>query len=182
MSVLKHKGSKKIKTDRLILRKVRISDYKDMFAYVCKEEVAEFVSWTPHKDPKETKKLCKSWRKRDLKKCNYHWCIVFEDKVIGNIDVVYHDEKTAILGWQLDNVYWNKGIITEAATAVRDYLLYEVGFETLEACYIDKNIGSGRVMQKIGMTEIPCYESLHYKIKKETEMKGNKLIFYKLNK
>lgn len=182
MNILKHKGSKKIKTDRLLLRKVRISDYKDIFVYVSKDEVAKYVSWSPHKDPKETKKLCRAWRKHSFKRNHYRWCIVLNKKVIGNIDVVFYTEKTAILGWQLDNVYWNKGIITEAATAVRDYLLYEVGFEAIEACHIDKNIGSGRVMQKIGMTEIPYYESKHYEIKNQKELNGNKLIFYKLNK
>lgn len=182
MRVLKHKGSKTIKTERLILRRVRVRDYKDMFVYCSKEEIARFVTWTPHKTPKATKYLCKKWRRESIKKNVYHWCIVLNDKVIGNIDVVYNTENTAILGWQLDNVYWNKGFVTEAAAAVRDYLLYEVGFDAIEACHIEENVASGRVMQKIGMTEIPYYESKHYKIKKEKDLNGSKLIFYKLNK
>lgn len=176
-----HKGSKKLITERLVLRRVRISDYKDMFEYLSKEEVARYVTWSPHKDPSETKKLLIAWRKRSFRKDHYRWCITLDKKVIGNIDVVFQLDNTAVLGWQLDNIYWNKGFVTEAAIAVRDYLFNVVGFEAIEACHIEGNVASGRVMQKIGMSEIPYYESKHYKIRQQTEHEGQKLVFYKLN-
>lgn len=47
--MLTHKGTKDIKTKRLLLREINPDDYKDMYSYVIKEEVAEYVSWTPHK-------------------------------------------------------------------------------------------------------------------------------------
>lgn len=48
--------------------------------------------------------------------------------------------------------------MTEAATAVRDYMFSENEIKKLNACFIRENIGSGRVMQKIGMKEIPSEE------------------------
>lgn len=41
-------GTKKIKTQRLLLREIRESDYVDMYEYTAKEEVAKYVSWSPH--------------------------------------------------------------------------------------------------------------------------------------
>ena len=99
----------------------------------------------------------------------YNWAIVYESTVIGSIDVVKIIDTTAMLGWQIDSTYWNKGIVTEAAIAIRDFLFNEIGIEAIEAKYVDKNIGSGRVMQKIGMTEIPLKDSLSYSVISETK-------------
>lgn len=82
----------------------------------------------------------------------------------------------------MDSEYWNKGIMTEAAKAVRDYMFSQIGIEALEAEYVKDNIGSGRVMQKIGMKEIPIEESLTYKVRNVTEVDGIPIICYKLTK
>lgn len=72
--------------------------------------------------------------------------------------------------------------MTEAATAVRDYMFSQIGIEVLEAEYAKENIGSGRVMQKIGMTEIPVEKSLTYKVRNLTDVDGIPIICYKLTK
>lgn len=180
--MLTHKGTQILTTERLTLRKIRKDDYKDMFVYTQKPEVAKYVSWSVHKNKNDTKKLCKMWEAEYKNTDRYNWAIVFGGKVIGNIDVVAHVGDTALLGWQIDSTHWNKGIMTEAASAVRDFLFDEVGFERLESCHISVNIGSGRVMQKIGMKEIPFEKSLHYQLKGETEADGLPLVFYELNK
>ena len=86
------------------------------------------------------------------------------------------------MGWQIDSTYWNRGIMTEAAKAVFNYLFNEVGFEYIEAAHIDKNVGSGRVMQKAGMREVSYNESVYCKNLHQTELRGNKLVFYKLTR
>ena len=53
--MLNHIGTKDIKTDRLLLRKIKKSDYKDIFKYTSKEEVAKYVSWNVHKSIDDTK-------------------------------------------------------------------------------------------------------------------------------
>lgn len=65
---MNHIGTQEIKTERLLLRKVRKSDYKDMYKFTAKEEVARYVSWSPHKSIKETKALCKMWAE-EYEKC-----------------------------------------------------------------------------------------------------------------
>ncbi len=77
-------------------------------------------------------------------------------------EVVKIVKDCAYLGWQLDSAFWNKGVMTEAAAAVRDFLFNEVGFSALYASYITENTGTGRVMQKIGMKPITAEE--YYKI------------------
>lgn len=180
--MLNHKGTQTIYTQRLILRKIREEDYIDMYRYTTKEEVAKYVSWSVHKSIEDTKAVCKMWADEYKNGDKYHWAIVYNNRVIGNIEIVKIIDTTAMIGWQIDSEYWNKGIMTEAATAVRDYMFSQIGIEVLEAEYAKENIGSGRVMQKIGMTEIPVEKSLTYKVRNLTDVDGIPIICYKLTK
>lgn len=180
--MLNHKGSQTIYTQRLMLREIRENDYMDMHRYTTKEEVARYVSWTVHKSIDETKALCKSWANEYKNGDKYHWAIVYNGIVIGNIEIVKIAGTTANLGWQIDSEYWNQGIMTEAAAAVRDYMFEQIGIEVLEAEYLKENIGSGRVMQKIGMNEIPVLDSQAYQERQTTEIDGIPIISYRLTK
>lgn len=174
-------GTIEIKTQRLLLRAIRESDYLNMYEYTVKEEVAEYVSWSPHKSIEDTKALCKMWAEEYKSSDRYNWAIVFNDKVIGNIDVCKIVDKNAFLGWQIDSTYWNRGIVTEAATAVRDFLFQKVGVSGIYASYIAENIGSGRVMQKIGMKKITHGEYCNALQKEcEEEIDGLTVSFYRL--
>lgn len=177
---MKHKGTKTLKTERLVLRKIKTSDYKDVFRYASKEEVSKYVTWDKHTDPKITKKLCRHWKNQYIHKSTYRWAIEYNKRVIGCIDVVVLYEQKAVLGWCIDSEFWNKGIVTEAVAAVRDYLLNDVGFEAIEAAHIKENIGSGRVMQKIGMKQIPYEETVYYRTGKNLD--ANILDFYSISK
>lgn len=180
--MLNHKGTQTIQTERLTLRKIQENDYIDMYKYTVKEEVAKYVSWTPHESINDTKALCDMWIDEYKNNDRYNWAIVYDNTVIGSIDVVKIIDTTAMIGWQIDSTFWNKGIVTEAATAVRDFLFGEIGIEAIEAEYVDKNIGSGRVMQKIGMTQIPLKDSLSYSVRHIAEVDGMPIICYKLTK
>ncbi len=86
------------------------------------------------------------------------------------------------MGWQIDSPYWNKGIMTEAAIAVYDFLFNKVGFEYIEAAHIDKNIGSGRVMQKVGMKQVAYCDSVYGKNGHKPTSHNDELIFYKMTR
>lgn len=174
----KNRGTQIIKTERLVLRPIRESDYNDVFEFASKEEVAKYVSWNTHKSKEDSKALCKMWASQYENGERYHWAITMGGKMIGNIEVVKIVNDCTYLGWQVDSALWNKGIMTEAASAVRDFLFNEVGFSALYATYIMENIGSGRVMQKIGMKPITAeeyYKNLEEEIK--TEIDGKPLSF-----
>ena len=176
-------GTQEIKTERLLLRKVRKSDYKDLYKCTAKEEVARYVSWSPHKSIAETKALCKMWAEEYEKSVRYNWAIVYENTVIGGIDVVKIVGDSAFLGWMLDSTYWNNGIMTEAAAAVRDFLFDKVQFENIYAAHITENIGSGRVMQKIGMKPVGCEEYCNACEKEvKHEVRGMPCSFYRITK
>lgn len=53
---MKHIGTKQIETDRLILRKFKLSDAEDMFKnYTTHEKVTKYLTWKPHKSIDDTR-------------------------------------------------------------------------------------------------------------------------------
>lgn len=66
-------------------------------------------------------------------------------KIFGN--------KVADMGWILDKNFWNKGFVTEAANLIVDFVK-SLGVKMIFAQCDSENIGSWRVMEKIGMKRI----------------------------
>lgn len=159
-----HKGTVTLETERLILRKFKKDDFKDIFQWASNPEVNRYVSYQPHKTLADSKKIAKEWAD-DAKKIDYYnWAIEYEGKVIGNISVVQHDTLwEAVMGWQIDAPHWNKGIMTEAASAVFDFLFRKVGFHRISAGHDTKNPASGRVMEKLGMKKEGVFPQFYYK-------------------
>ena len=147
--------SKTIETERLILRKFKLSDANDMFKnYASQSKVTKYLSWETHSNIDVTKNYLESVVLPDYEKKTYRWAIEFKEtsEVIGCIDVVhiYENRMCGELGYVLGEKFWNKGIMTEAGKAVVKYL-FEEGFRRIEAMHNVDNPASGRVMQKIGM-------------------------------
>ena len=58
----------------------------------------------------------------------------------------------AELGYWIGKPYWRNGYATEAARAILQYGFGQLGLNRIHAGHFTRNPGSGRVMQKIGMT------------------------------
>ena len=59
--------------------------------------------------------------------------------------------RTTEVGYALGRRYWNRGYMTEALSAVIDFL-FSKGIHKVVCTHIAENAASGRVMQKCGMT------------------------------
>jgi len=56
------------------------------------------------------------------------------------------------IGYRLRSEYWNKGIATEAARAVRDHAFRDSKLDRVVSLIHPENVASRRVAEKIGMT------------------------------
>lgn len=166
-------GTQKIETQRLILRRFKLSDAKAMFNnYTSDTKVTEFLNWQPHKSAKETKKVLLKWTTNYHNKQNYNWAIELKEigQVIGSIsanrnNVLWHNGKKAIItkeiGYALGSDWWEKGIMTEALSAVIDFLFANTDTTRIAAKHNPENIGSGKVMQKAGMQYEGTFRQSH---------------------
>ena len=153
--MLKNSGTKTIKTERLILRKFKMSDAKGFYDNVGSDEnVTKYVSWHNHENIDVTKKVIEKWISNYKNDYNYNWIIELKDskEIIGTMTVVHVDykNKTCEIGYVISSIFWNMGYGTEALKCVINYLIEE-GFKTIYAEYQSKNPASGRIMEKAGM-------------------------------
>jgi RimJ/RimL family protein N-acetyltransferase len=75
------------------------------------------------------------------------------DDVLGYCGFLHHAEvpEEVELGYRLDPAYWNRGLITEAARAVRDYAFVGLKLPRVISLIHPENIPSRRVAEKIGL-------------------------------
>lgn len=154
--MLTHKGTQTIETPRLTLRKAVREDAEPMFRnWASDPEVTKFLTWPTHDNAGISQWVLDSWIGEYDKKNYYQWMIELKElgQPIGSISVVNHrdDIAEAEIGYCIGKNWWRKGIMTEALSAVMDYLFDQVGMNRIEAKHDVNNPHSGGVMKKCGM-------------------------------
>lgn len=155
---LKRRGTQTIETERLILRRFTMEDAQYMYDNWAKDpEVTRFLQWKPHQDVDETEEILAGWLpcyENSEDKGFYNWAIELKDlgQPVGNISVVQRDDRArrAHIGYCLGRAWWHQGIMSEALSAVIDYLFSE-GYLRIESRHNVNNPHSGDVMKKCGM-------------------------------
>lgn len=144
-------NTKKIETERLILRKFKLSDYKYMFNnWASCEEVAKNAGWPKHEKMSDTKELVQFWIDEYKNENIFNWIIELKDKEpIGSITVVRNDmiNRTCEIGYNIGKEYWGNGYATEAIKYVVDYLFNTGLFDTIIAQCFEFNIPSIKVLE-----------------------------------
>ncbi|MBK9324366.1 MAG: GNAT family N-acetyltransferase [Bdellovibrionaceae bacterium] len=147
-----------LETKRLILRPYRESDLADIFAYASHPEVSKFVPWEAHiaiEDSKKFLDLVKLSTRTIRDKLYYVFAVRLKEsgQVVGSIDFKNVNPCIGQIDYALGFDFWNKGIMSEAAEAIRDWAFENLPkMVRLQAFCVADNVGSSRVMEKIGMT------------------------------
>lgn len=144
-----------LETPRLILRRIAMSDAKDIFAYSCDEEVARHVLWTAQRSIGEAKEYCRFMMRKYRNDEPSSWGIIEKktNKLVGTIGFMDYSEDNASVevGYSLARWVWNCGYMTEALRRVIDYAFETMDLNRIEAQHEVTNPSSGRVMEKCGM-------------------------------
>ena len=96
-----------------------------------------------------------------------------ENEIIGYCGFHHHPEMPGEveIGYRLHPDYWNRGLITEAARAVRDHAFAELKLPRVISLVHPDNIPSRRVAEKNGM-----------KVEKETTFRGFPTLVYAMTR
>ena len=154
---MNHKGTIRIETDRLILRRFTMEDADIMYKnWASDDEVTKYLTWPTHADVNVTRMIIEEWVQKYNDLDFYHWAVELREigEPIGSLSVVSYESKTAsaTIGWCMGKRWWGQRIMPEAGSAVLKYLFEEVEFNRIASKHDADNPKSGRVMQKIGMT------------------------------
>ena len=142
----------KLSTERLVLRKLVIGDANSIFNnWANDSEVTKYLTWNAHKSIEETKQILDIWLNeyKEPKTIRYGIVLKENNELIGAIDVVDYIDNNPEIGYCLSRKYWNKGYMTEACKAVVEYL-FAIGYKTILIEADERNIGSNRVIEKVG--------------------------------
>ncbi len=150
-------NGKELQTDRLILRAFRQTDLDDFYEYASVDGVGEMAGWNHHESKEDSQKILNQFIYNDEV---FAICLKENGKVIGTLGVEKYRREEAFtefnnyygreLGYVLSKRYWGNGLMTEAVSAVVDYLFKELKLDFLLCGYYNFNIKSKRVQEKCG--------------------------------
>ena len=145
-----------LRTPRLCLRQIVTSDLEAMFTYTSQREVSEYLLWSPHPTRDYTARYLTYLQDRYRAGDFYDWAIVPNDVgcMIGTCGFTRFDftNNSAEVGYVLNPAYHGKGYATEALLRVLSFAFHDLGVHRVEACYLENNLASRRVMERVGMT------------------------------
>ena len=154
---MKNSGTVRMETKRLVLRPFVIEDAGAMFRNWANDpQVTKFLSWEPHKDVEETKKILEGWIASYESKDFYTWAIAWredEGNVIGSIAVPQLNQKAGrvTVGYCLGRKWWGNGIMKEAFAELIRFFFEVEGANRVEALHDTHNVNSGKVMAACGL-------------------------------
>jgi len=160
----------RLTTERLVLRKLKVSDAEDMFEYSRLPEVTKYLTWRPHPNINYTEEYLRYISTRYATGDFYDWAVTLKEngKMIGTCGFTRFDlpNNSAEIGYVLNPEYHGKGYATEAASEVMRFGFDELGLHRIEAKHMIENKASHRVMEKLGMTEEGTFRDSYF-IKRE---------------
>lgn len=168
-----------IETERLILRKLKESDLDYIYAWGSDEDVTKYVTFPTHKSKEDTKKILDYWLNEYKNSNAIRFAIENKEisEVMGMIDVVeITSDGYPEIGYASAKKYWGKGYMTEACKTMVDYL-FELGYKKILIRAMIDNIGSNRVIEKVGFSFIKKEEVHLKKLDKNVSLN-----FYELEK
>lgn len=159
---MKHLGTKKLETSRLILRPFTLEDAPAMYRnWASDPEVTRYLTWPAHGSVDISRMILQDWISHYEEDTFYQWAIVPKEtgEPVGSVSVVSHNDAAQLvqIGYCIGTRWWHQGITSEALQAVIGFFFRDVGMNRIEARHDANNPHSGGVMRKCGM----IYEGTH---------------------
>ena len=188
---------KTLETERLILRKFMEDDFTAVHSYASCAENVVYMVWGPNSEDQTRAFINMAIKNANEYPCtNYQFAAILKNtnKLIGACNLARIRSDEAEIGWILHRDYWKQGYGTEMGKAILKFGFGELPLRRVFAFCDDENIGSYRVMEKIGMRREGLYmegrpahklsdkkysDELSYAILKDEWKTGIEIAYYK---
>jgi RimJ/RimL family protein N-acetyltransferase len=148
-------------TGRLRLRPLQESDVDHIWPYVSNPQLSRLANWRAHTDRSQTHEQIQRSIEGFARGACVPWAIEHDGHVIGciNLEGIQYE----LRAWRTDRAelgYWiaperaGNGMMTEAANAVLRCAFEMIGLHKLAGGCIAENIGSRRVIEKLGFRPV----------------------------
>lgn len=146
-----------IKSEKVYLQGLEEKHWKDVHEYVSQDKVCQYQPWDPN-----TEQESQNFVKQVIIDANkevrsrFVFAIVLKEngKMIGAGEFNIRDftNKVGEIGYIVNPDYWGKGIATEVAKQLIEFGFKEFNLHRIYATCDPRNVGSSKVLEKIGMT------------------------------
>jgi ribosomal-protein-alanine N-acetyltransferase len=142
-------------TDNLVLRELRPADAPRVLELFSDPEVTRYYDLDLFSTIEEACQLVDRFIQRFAKQIGIRWAIAESnnpDDLVGTCgyNIWIQASKRAVLGFDLARTHWNRGIMTEALTAVLQFGFEKMALNRVEALVITGNEASCRLLGKLG--------------------------------
>ena len=152
MLTINFKPFPKIETTRLVLRRIRMDDAKDLHFFRSNKEVLKYIDKKPEKSLAKTKKFIKMLWSLERKGSAVNWAVTLKgnDRLMGNICLwnIKKEHHRAELGYTLHPSLHGKGLMGEAVKAVLGVGFKKYKFHSVEANVNPKNKASIKLLKR----------------------------------
>lgn len=141
----------KIKTKRLLLRPLTVTDADAVFQWVSDERVSRYMVYTTYTSVEQVKKWL-AFVEKDTSTYNFGFERLSDGMLIGSGDIG-PDGKNGYwgFGYNFRHDCWGNGYATEAANAMIEYARKNFGAAHFTANHAEPNFASGNVIKKCGL-------------------------------
>lgn len=146
-----------IHTRSLILRPFAETDFEDVAAQMGDPEVTRYLYWGPRTREESRVAFDKRMTGNVIEPGVDYIALIIADaatgRFAGEVCLMHmaNPHRNGELGYILHPDFHGRGVATEAAAAMRDIAFRDLGLHRLYAGCDDRNTGSWRVMEKLGM-------------------------------
>jgi [ribosomal protein S5]-alanine N-acetyltransferase len=167
-----------LKTKRLTLRPLRLSDQKAMVDAIMSD--MDVMEWLPYSDavatPEGQKEVALSYINDFIKHWDLHgfgvWAVCIKDTKLGGLGkfigycgflLEQIEEAGPEIAYAIKKSMWGKGLVTEALNACLNWIFKKSEINRVHAVTDNGNIASNRIMQKVGMMyekDVDLYDSV----------------------
>ena len=143
-------------TDRLILRDFVENDWEAVLAYQQDPLYLRYNEWTS-RSAEEVRAFIQMFleHQKQVPRFKFQFAVTLKStgELIGNCGIRQEapESRRADMGYELDPRHWGRGYATESARAVLDFGFSYMNLQHVSAWCIAENVGSARVLEKLGM-------------------------------
>ena len=151
---MRHHRTKKLETDRLLLRRIYKEDALEIYnGFINQERFLYYLNKEKRTLEEEISSL-EMIDEKNKKEDYYNWVITLKDtgKIIGMIVLKVEEVNECVEAtYAIDERYCNNGYMSEALKRVIKYAFEELLVNRFQTCCVVSNEASRKVMEKCGM-------------------------------
>lgn len=135
------------------LRPLEVGDWQAVHGWASRAESCRYQSWGPNTDAETEAFVRAAMAARSaVPPTRFVYAFVLDGRVVGSGELNLRGSEAGEISYVVHPDFWGRGIATAAARQLVDLGFAEHGLHRVFATCDPRNVGSARVLRRLGMT------------------------------